>query len=213
MASNAQFSHGQANYQPAYQQPIDEQDISQQQEHPHYMSHHHSYDQLSHQDSSYQGAGYDQGGFQEPASFQPFAANPNQSTYYTTPSRSFYYKTTRFAFLMTEWWIPEIFSFLISGALFGVYWYLLDEYNNKPISYWEDGLGVSTMFTTLPSAIAFLTTIMRGAMIFPVASAIGQWKWHNFKRKPRRLIEFERFDKASRGIMGSAGFILSRNVL
>ncbi|KAH6662629.1 hypothetical protein F5X68DRAFT_266122 [Plectosphaerella plurivora] len=210
MASNGQFGHGQA-YQPAYQQPVDEQDISQQQDHPHYMSHQHSYDQLSHQDSAYHGAAYQQSDFNQSASFQPLTSNTVPSTYYTTPSRSFYWRTTRFAFLMTEWWVPEIVSFMISGALFGVYWYLLEEYNNKPISDWEDGLGVSTMFTTLPSAIAFLTTIMRGSMIFPVASAIGQWKWHQFKGKPRRLFEFERFDKASRGIMGSAGFILSRN--
>lgn len=50
--------------------------------------------------------------------------------------------------------------------------------------------------------LALLSAIMRGAMLLPVATALGQLKWSWF-RTSNRLADLERFDEASRGITGS----------
>jgi hypothetical protein len=51
--------------------------------------------------------------------------------------------------------------------------------------------------------LAISSAIMRATMLLPVATAIGQLRWSWF-RSARRLIDIERFDEASRGIIGSA---------
>jgi hypothetical protein len=51
--------------------------------------------------------------------------------------------------------------------------------------------------------LAISSAIMRASMLLPVATAIGQLRWSWF-RSSRRLIDIERFDEASRGIIGSA---------
>lgn len=212
VSTSEPHGYGQSTYPSAYHQPIEQQEITPLPDNQQpYMSHQQSYDQLVYQESMYQDTKYQSGGYNDSTSPQPFANDTVPATYYTAPRRSFYHKTVRAAVRMTEWWAPEIASFLIAGGLFGIYWHLLNVFKDQPLAHWQDVRGVSSVFTTLPSAIAFLTTLMRGAMVFPVASAIGQWKWHQYARKPSRLVEFERYDKASRGIVGSIGFILSRN--
>jgi hypothetical protein len=54
--------------------------------------------------------------------------------------------------------------------------------------------------------IAISSAVMRASMLLPVATAIGQLRWSWF-RSARRLIDIERFDEASRGIIGSAKLI------
>lgn len=50
--------------------------------------------------------------------------------------------------------------------------------------------------------LSFLSAIMKAAMLMPVASAISQSKWIWFRRE-RKLAHLDRFDEASRGILGS----------
>lgn len=54
--------------------------------------------------------------------------------------------------------------------------------------------------------LAISSAVMRATMLLPVATAIGQLRWSWF-RSARRLIDVERFDEASRGIIGSAKLI------
>lgn len=113
---------------------------------------------------------------------------------------------------MGDWWAPELISIATALTLFGVYLNLLRTYDGRPVTAWETESGViSSLFVTLPSAISFLTTVMRAAIGLPVASAIGQLKWHQFHRRPRQLIEFDQFDNATRGVTGSLSFLLSRH--
>ena len=55
--------------------------------------------------------------------------------------------------------------------------------------------------------LAISSAIMRATMLLPVATAIGQLRWSWF-RSSRRLIDIERFDEASRGIIGSAKLMI-----
>ena len=52
------------------------------------------------------------------------------------------------------------------------------------------------------SLIAILTTVAKTSLMVPAASCISQLKWHHYQ-KPRRLIELQVFDDASRGPWGS----------
>jgi len=110
-------------------------------------------------------------------------------------------------------WIWEALSFSAAIALYGVFFYLLFRYDNQLVTSWEeDNPNISGLFKTLPSMVSFITTLMRGFILFPVASAIGQWKWH-YLRRTRRLLSMELMDGASRGYWGAARLLLSKDCL
>lgn len=109
-------------------------------------------------------------------------------------------------------WVYEIVSFTFAALLFGVYLWLLTRYDERPVQEWDEIGALSRLFRTLPALISFLTTMMKGAILFPVASAIGQCKWNYFQR-PRRLLDLEIIDSASRGYFGAIRLIFSRAAL
>lgn len=53
------------------------------------------------------------------------------------------------------------------------------------------------------AVISILSVSFRGLIVFSISECVGQWKWILFSQSPRRLIEFERIDLASRGPLGS----------
>jgi hypothetical protein len=110
--------------------------------------------------------------------------------------------------LLASGWIWETVSFLAGGAFFGIFLWLLFKYDGKLVETWADNAPISGLFKTLPAAISFLATLMRGAMLYPVLSAMGQLKWHHFRRT-RPVYHFEVIDKATRGYLGSFFQLLS----
>ena len=76
------------------------------------------------------------------------------------------------------------------GAIIGLLYYLHDQSLNK----WPPGLTIITV----------LSKIASGALILPISEGIGQLKWTWFHgKKSRDVFDFEIFDKASRGALGS----------
>jgi Protein of unknown function (DUF3176) len=75
----------------------------------------------------------------------------------------------------------------------------LKTFDLRPVT--EEGL-FSGLPTTLVNA---LTTVMRTAMLLPVATALAQLQWSWFQTE-RELLDIETFDDATRGVLGS--FIL-----
>jgi hypothetical protein len=66
--------------------------------------------------------------------------------------------------------------------------------NNNPLQKWPLGLTIITVLSKVASA----------ALILPISEAIGQLKWSWFHgKRSRNAIDFEIFDKASRGAWGS----------
>lgn len=60
----------------------------------------------------------------------------------------------------------------------------------------------------LNSAIAFLTTFLRAAIVAAVAEIIGQIKWTWFTERTRPLHHLQDFDSASRSVLGSIRLVV-----
>ncbi|KAK1998298.1 hypothetical protein LX36DRAFT_700379 [Colletotrichum falcatum] len=105
----------------------------------------------------------------------------------------------------------ELASMAAAVILFGLYLFLLRMYDEKNVSTFKDS-PFFYLFGNLQSAVAFITTLLRCFMLYPVASAMGQLKWHYFQRSSaRRISDLQAFEEASRGILGSFQLIFSRN--
>lgn len=126
--------------------------------------------------------------FEEP--YQAPASN-------TSPRRHSAVQVTRK--IVYRLWLVELLAVCVSVlflvALFGV----LKAFNLRAVT--EKGL-FSGLPTTLVNA---LTTVMRTAMLLPVATALAQLQWSWFQTE-RELLDIETFDDATRGVLGS--FIL-----
>lgn len=103
--------------------------------------------------------------------------------------------------LFVDWWLWELICWTTSAlsicALVGV----LSYFNDRSLpSVWRWGI-------TLNAYIAILSAVFKASLAVPVEEALGQLKWEWFREKPRRLIDFERFDDASRGPWGAVSLI------
>jgi len=106
-------------------------------------------------------------------------------------------------FSSQHWWLFEVgaeaLAFISLGMMLFVLWY----YNDKPQAQWQYS------HVTLNGVVSFLATVARTGLMVPVSAAIGQRKWlrylpgRNRKQRSRRLQDFEAFDDASRGSLGS----------
>ncbi|KAJ3533765.1 hypothetical protein NM208_g2603 [Fusarium decemcellulare] len=76
--------------------------------------------------------------------------------------------------------------------------------DQKPRSDWK-------FFISLNSVASALTTACSAAMMHSVSESIAQLKWLHFKKRPQKLVDFEKFDEASRGPWGSIKFIFGKN--
>lgn len=104
-------------------------------------------------------------------------------------------------------WLCELLAIASLAAMIVTLWY----YQNKPQADWRNA------YFTLNGLVAFLATLIKTGVVIPVSAAIGQRKWLRFlpggknKNRARRLGDFETFDEASRGSLGSAKLIVSLN--
>jgi hypothetical protein len=56
---------------------------------------------------------------------------------------------------------------------------------------------------TINSSLQYLTSLAKLAFIVPLIEGLGQLKWLWFKAEPRPLLDFEVYDEAMRGGLGS----------
>jgi hypothetical protein len=96
----------------------------------------------------------------------------------------------------TNEWLWEALSSILALGLLVAITLIFCYMDNKPLSVWSAPISLSATIATL--ATGYTTSLMYGVSIF-----IGQAKWLHFKRKSRKLAEFEIFDEASRGVWGS----------
>ncbi|KAI0134372.1 hypothetical protein BJ170DRAFT_609542 [Xylariales sp. AK1849] len=98
------------------------------------------------------------------------------------------------------WWWWEITATILSIACMCALIVLLTKIDNIPLQDW--------LLQIQPnSVISVLTTIGKAALMVPAASCISQLKWRHFLLKPRKLVDLQLFDEASRGPWGSAVLI------
>ncbi|RDW63068.1 DUF3176 domain-containing protein [Aspergillus mulundensis] len=64
---------------------------------------------------------------------------------------------------------------------------------------------------SLNFVVSVLGTACKSSLILAIAEALSQWKWLSLSRKPTRLLRLHELDNASRGPLGSAILLFSRN--
>ena len=102
------------------------------------------------------------------------------------------HSTTRLLLL----WKYELLSVVVSvGALLATV-AVLFAFDGKPMTRWRAIAQPNTV-------VSALSTLAKSSMLMVVGQALGQLKWQHFESRPRRLIEFEIFDNASRGPWGA----------
>ncbi|KAH9827418.1 acid phosphatase protein [Teratosphaeria destructans] len=124
---------------------------------------------------------------------EPEAATHEISSKTKDPERSFKEAVRHTTITL---WIWELLSLLVSATCIGAITILLAHFDNKPLPAWGYGL-------TLNGIISILSGVAKASLVLPVAETISQLKWHWFWDRQRPIMDFERYDSASRGPWGS----------
>lgn len=95
-----------------------------------------------------------------------------------------------------RYWRLEILTVIIAVLLLAAIIILLSYYDGRYMPDWPFDINLN-------SAIAFLSTFLRAAIVAAVAEIIGQIKWTWFTERTRPLHHLQDFDAASRSIIGS----------
>ncbi|OJD31464.1 acid phosphatase protein [Diplodia corticola] len=101
---------------------------------------------------------------------------------------------------VNSWWLFELLAWIISAIAMAVLVVTLILTDGRPLPHWP-------MRITLNSFISILATIIKAAMVVPIAEGISQLKWLWFK-KAGVLKDIQTFDEASRGMWGSLKLLL-----
>ncbi|KAM5342276.1 hypothetical protein ACJ41O_013242 [Fusarium nematophilum] len=104
--------------------------------------------------------------------------------------------------LVSSWWL-ECSALVICLSSFAAVVYLLFVYNGQPISKWA-GFPLS-----LNAVVSILSGISRASLAYIISMCLSQAKWNWATRYPEPLIDFDRFDAASRGAWGSLRLVKS----
>ncbi|KAI0198824.1 hypothetical protein F4808DRAFT_472493 [Astrocystis sublimbata] len=79
---------------------------------------------------------------------------------------------------------------------------LLRSNQGRPRPQWPLGI-------TINALMAIFSVLMKAGLSVPLSEGISQLKWQWFEDKPRRLIDIDDFDTASRGVWGSFLFLFT----
>ncbi|ORY61659.1 uncharacterized protein BCR38DRAFT_487403 [Pseudomassariella vexata] len=99
------------------------------------------------------------------------------------------------------WWMFELFAWVVSIIALTIIVVTIAITDGKPLPRWP-------LDITLNSFVSFMSTIMKAALIIPVAEGISQLKWLWFKRAGA-VGDVQTFDEASRGSWGSMKLIFA----
>lgn len=111
---------------------------------------------------------------------------------------------TKLSDLVISWWLWELSSWLLSALCVFSIACILGYYDGHVIpDSWPLGI-------TLNAYISVLSGIVKFTLAVPTDQALGQLKWQYFAEGPAKpLIDFERFDDASRGPWGALALFVS----
>lgn len=100
-----------------------------------------------------------------------------------------------------RYWALEILTVIVAVILLLAIVILLNHYDGRYMPEWPFDINLN-------SAIAFLSTFLRAAIVAAVAEIIGQIKWTWFTERTRPLHHLQDFDAASRSIIGSIRLVM-----
>ncbi|KAF4466236.1 hypothetical protein FALBO_6905 [Fusarium albosuccineum] len=104
----------------------------------------------------------------------------------------------------TSWWL-ESFALILSLASFASLAYVLSAYDGRPISNW-------TKFPlSLNTVVSILAGVSKASLAFVISMCLSQakWNWNRNETFSALLVDFDRFDAASRGAWGSVRLMRS----
>ncbi|KAH8882774.1 hypothetical protein GQ53DRAFT_811844 [Thozetella sp. PMI_491] len=96
----------------------------------------------------------------------------------------------------SDWWWKEILAVISSFAFQGAAVVILLLMAEKPYELWG-------FFVSLNATIAIFTTAAKATLLLSVTACISQWKWLHFRGRTAPLRDFDVYDEASRGSLGS----------
>lgn len=99
-------------------------------------------------------------------------------------------------------WILEVCSVVLAIVLIAAIISILAHFNGQTVPDWPLSINLNTL-------IALLATLSRALILLTVAEIIGQTKWSWFSRQPRPINALQRFDSASRGLIGSMSLLFT----
>lgn len=102
----------------------------------------------------------------------------------------------RFLFFLSDWTL-ETLVLVLSLLSFIVMTYLLVASDEQPISKWTQSP------ITLNALLSILAGTSKSSLAFVISMCFSQGKWNWLSRTARPLVDFDRFDAASRGATGS----------
>lgn len=92
-------------------------------------------------------------------------------------------------------WLWEILACIVAMTANLAMIIVLLQHQGTKVSSWKHPW-------TLNSIVSLINTVIKGAVLIPIAASIGQLKWKRFWRY-QTLSDMEVFDEASRGAVGS----------
>ncbi|KAG5798184.1 hypothetical protein H9Q69_002793 [Fusarium xylarioides] len=112
-------------------------------------------------------------------------------------------KTSSKRLLFLAQWGLEITALALSLIAFGLMVYLLYHSADEPISKWNK------TYISLNTAISILAGTSRACLAFAISMCLSQGKWNWLSGAAQPLVDFDRFDAASRGAWGSLRLLRS----
>ncbi|ETS76326.1 hypothetical protein PFICI_11713 [Pestalotiopsis fici W106-1] len=115
-----------------------------------------------------------------------------------------YNRVTTFGFGRSPWLFQSL-SCLLSVTLLYCLITIALTYGNRPLNQWR-----TTMFS-MSALVSVLSTVMKGALMVPLADTISQQKWSWFRQplEGKPFKDVERIDRVSRGTWGSFQWLLN----
>jgi hypothetical protein len=101
------------------------------------------------------------------------------------------------------WWLIEVAALVVSIGILSALLAVLVVFNDRPLSDWP------ITFITLNAVISTAAAFSKSALLLPLANGLSQVKWLWYRDgtlgegRSRKLINFQRFDDASRGPWGA----------
>lgn len=101
-------------------------------------------------------------------------------------------------------WVAEILCCTLAIISLIAIVITLRLHQDKPLPQWPLGI-------TINALIAIFGVLLKAGLIVPLSEGISQLKWQWFQKQPRKLIDMDDFDVASRGAWGSFLFLFTTN--
>ena len=106
-------------------------------------------------------------------------------------------------YLVLDTWLPEIVAILFSVACFIAICAILIAYNEESQPELRYGLSLNAI-------VSALATGCKSSLTFVIGEAMGQLKWVWFYTKPKKLLDIQTLDSASRGPLGSIASLFQK---